>query len=151
MPRAIPTVRANPLKSNAGAAADGADANRPPHPGREIWFDRLGGAAVIAAEALRAARAGGIELGIDGNDLVLEASTPPLDAVLNLLSLRKAGHHEAAAVRHDGWSAEDWQAVLHERASIARHRLYRRPTPRRHGLAAAEIAQTPGRPPSALV
>jgi len=42
-----------------------------------------------AAEALKAARAAGIELGIDGADLVLEASAPPTAAVLGLLSRYK--------------------------------------------------------------
>ena len=43
-----------------------------------------------AAEALKAARAAGVELGIDGDDLVLEASAPPPAAVLDLLSRHKA-------------------------------------------------------------
>jgi hypothetical protein len=43
---APPTVRANPLKTNAGTAADGADANPPPHSGSEKtgargWSTRL--------------------------------------------------------------------------------------------------------------
>ena len=44
-----------------------------------------------AADALKAARAAGIRLGIDGDDLVLEASAPPPAAVLDLLSRHKAG------------------------------------------------------------
>jgi hypothetical protein len=43
-----------------------------------------------AAEALKAARAAGIQLGIDGDDLVLEASAPPPPDVIDLLSRRKA-------------------------------------------------------------
>jgi hypothetical protein len=50
---------------------------------------RMGGAAMSAAEALKAARAAGLRLGIDGDDLVLEASAPP-PPVLNLLSRHKA-------------------------------------------------------------
>ena len=42
-----------------------------------------------AAEVLKAARAAGITLGIDGNDLVLEASAPPPPVVLDLLSRHK--------------------------------------------------------------
>lgn len=38
-----------------------------------------------AAIALLAARAAGIELAIDGDDLVLEASAPPPGTVLELL------------------------------------------------------------------
>jgi hypothetical protein len=85
-----PTVCA--LKTNAGTAADGADANRPPQsapekagaPGLEV-------AAMSAIEALKAARAAGIRLGIDGKDLTLEAAAAPPPGVLHLLSLHKAG------------------------------------------------------------
>jgi hypothetical protein len=44
---------------------------------------------VSAVEALNAARAVGIELTIDGDDLVLEASASPPNAVLDLLSRHK--------------------------------------------------------------
>src|SRR5829696_8287165 len=47
--------------------------------------------AVSAAEALRAARAAGIEFGTDGDDLVLEPSAPPAAMVLNLLMRHKLG------------------------------------------------------------
>ena len=43
-----------------------------------------------AAEALKAARAAGIQIGIDGDDLVLEATVPPPAAVIDLLSRHKA-------------------------------------------------------------
>lgn len=43
-----------------------------------------------AVEALKAARAAGIQLGIDGDDLVLEAPAPPPPAVIDLLSRHKA-------------------------------------------------------------
>ena len=43
-----------------------------------------------AAEAIMAARAAGVRLGIDGDDLVLEAPTPPPDTVLDPLSRYKA-------------------------------------------------------------
>ena len=48
-----------------------------------------------AAEALEAAQNAGVEIGIDGDDLVLEASAPPPAAVLDLLFRHKA---EALAV-----------------------------------------------------
>jgi hypothetical protein len=44
-----------------------------------------------AAEALRAARAAGVKVGVDGDDLILEASAPPPSTVLGLLSQYKAG------------------------------------------------------------
>lgn len=44
-----------------------------------------------ALEALKAARAAGIEIHLDGNDLVLEAATTPPSSVLHELSLHKSG------------------------------------------------------------
>src|SRR5437870_4196465 len=43
-----------------------------------------------ATEVLKAARASGIRIRIDGDDLVLEASAPPPSAVLDLLARHKA-------------------------------------------------------------
>ncbi len=42
-------------------------------------------------EALEAARVAGVRVGIEGDDLALEASAPPPPAVLDLLSRHKAG------------------------------------------------------------
>jgi hypothetical protein len=42
-----------------------------------------------ATEAIKVARDAGIELTIDGDDLVLEAPAPPPAAVLDLLSRHK--------------------------------------------------------------
>jgi hypothetical protein len=72
-----------------------------------------------AAEALKAARAAGLRLGIDGDDLVLEASAPPPPPVLNLLSRHKASIVALLRPGCDGWSAEDWQVFFDERAGIA--------------------------------
>ena len=44
-----------------------------------------------AANALKASRDAGVSLHVDGDDLVLEASTPPRAAILALLSSHKAG------------------------------------------------------------
>lgn len=44
-----------------------------------------------AAEAIGAARAAGIRITVDGDDLVLQASAPPSKDVLELLSRNKAG------------------------------------------------------------
>jgi hypothetical protein len=74
---------------------------------------------VSAAEALKAARAAGIEIGIDGDDLVLEASAPPSAAVLDLLSRHKAGIVTLLRPDRDGWSAEDWQVFFDQRAGNA--------------------------------
>jgi hypothetical protein len=43
-----------------------------------------------AIAALKAARAAGLQLTVEGSDLVLEASAPPPSTVLSLLSLNKA-------------------------------------------------------------
>jgi hypothetical protein len=74
---------------------------------------------VSAAEALRAARAVGIEIETDGDDLVLEASAPPPAVVLDLLSRHKPAIVALLRPGPDGWSAEDWQAHFAERAGIA--------------------------------
>ena len=72
-----------------------------------------------AVEALKAARAAGVHLGIDGDDLVLEAASAPPAAVLDALSRHKAGIVALLRPAEDGWSAEDWQAFFDERAGIA--------------------------------
>jgi hypothetical protein len=71
-----------------------------------------------AAEALKAARAVGIQLEVDGDDLVLEASAPPPSAVLEILSQHKAEIVAVLRPGRDGWSADDWQAFFDERAGI---------------------------------
>jgi hypothetical protein len=71
-----------------------------------------------AVEALKAARAAGIQIGIDGDDLVLEASAPPPPAVIDLLSRHKAGIVALLGPGRDGWSTEDWQVFFEERAGI---------------------------------
>src|SRR4051794_19878442 len=50
----------------------------------------MGAAAMNAAEALQAARAAGIQVKIDGADLLLKASAPPPAGVLDELSRHKA-------------------------------------------------------------
>jgi hypothetical protein len=72
-----------------------------------------------ATEALQAARAAGIQLRIDGDDVVLNASAPPPAPLLNLLSRHKADVVRMLRPAEDGWSAEDWQAFFDERAGIA--------------------------------
>ena len=71
-----------------------------------------------AVEALKTARAAGIQLGIDGDDLVLEASAPPPPAVIDLLSRHKAGIVALLRPGRAGWSTEDWQVFFEERAGI---------------------------------
>jgi len=66
-----------------------------------------------AVDALRAARAAGVELAIDGDDVALKAASAPPAAVLDALSRHKA--QIVALLR----SAEDWQVFYDERAGIA--------------------------------
>jgi hypothetical protein len=72
-----------------------------------------------AAQALHVARAAGIQIKIDGDDLLLEADAPPPPAVLDLLSRNKPGILTMLRSGVDGWTAEDWHTVFHERPAIA--------------------------------
>jgi hypothetical protein len=72
-----------------------------------------------AVEALKVARAAGIRLRIDGDDLLLEAAVPPPAPVLDYLSRYKADVVRTLRSAEDGWSAEDWQIFFDERAGIA--------------------------------
>ena len=74
-----------------------------------------------AAQALKAARAAGIELDVDGDDLLWASPKQPPTAVLDLLACHKAGIVRLLRSGDDEWSAEDWQAFFDERAGIAEH------------------------------
>ena len=74
---------------------------------------------MTAAKALNAARASGIDVDLDGDDLVLEASAPPPTAVLDALSRHKADIVAMLRPASDGWSVDDWLAFYDERAGIA--------------------------------
>jgi hypothetical protein len=71
-----------------------------------------------AAEVLRVARAAGVHVRIDGDDLSLEASTPPPPDLIDLLSSRKASIVALLRPAEDGWSAKDRQVLFDERAAI---------------------------------
>ena len=70
-------------------------------------------------EALRTARAAGVEIALDGDDLVLEASSPPPEPILEALSRNKAGIVALLRPGGDGWSSDDWQVYFDEWAGIA--------------------------------
>ena len=72
-----------------------------------------------ATEALKVARAAGIRLDLDGDDLVLEASAPPPLAVLDLLSHNKSAIVALLRPADDGWMAADWRALFVQRAQRA--------------------------------
>ena len=71
-----------------------------------------------AVEALQVARAVGVIVGVDGDDLLLSASAPPPPAVVEALSRHKAGIVELLRSANHGWTAEDWQEFFDERAGI---------------------------------
>ena len=73
---------------------------------------------MTAVEALKAARAAGIDLTLDGDDLALSAASAPPAAVLDALSLHKAQIMVLLRPAEDGWSVEDWQVFFEERAGI---------------------------------
>jgi hypothetical protein len=74
---------------------------------------------VSAAEAITAARAAGVRLGIDEDALTLEAAAAPPPAVVELLSRHKAELVALLRPAGDGWSALDWGTFFVERACIA--------------------------------
>jgi hypothetical protein len=71
-----------------------------------------------ALRALSAARTAGIQLHVDGDDLLLAAPAPPPSAVVDALSRHKANIVAMLQPGGDGWSAEDWQVFFDERAGI---------------------------------
>jgi len=72
-----------------------------------------------AVETLREARAVGIHLEVEGEDLLLEASAPPPTAVLDALSQHKTEIVAILRRGHDCWSSEDWRLFFKERAEMA--------------------------------
>ena len=71
-----------------------------------------------AADALKAARAAGVELALDGDDLALKAASAPPAALLDALSRHKPEIVVLLRPAEGGWSAEDWQVFFEERAGI---------------------------------
>jgi hypothetical protein len=97
---------------------------------------------VSAAEALKVARAVGVSVDIDGDDLVLQALAPPPPSVVEALSRYKAGIIALLRPSHDGWIAEDRHALFDERAAIIE---YDGGAPRAWAEAIARL--DPARPP----
>ena len=72
-----------------------------------------------AVQALKAARAAGVRLRIDSEDLALEADAAPPPSVIDLLTRQKSAVIALLRMEHDSWSGEDWRAFFDERAGIA--------------------------------
>jgi hypothetical protein len=82
-----------------------------------------------AAEALKAARAAGIRVGIDGDDLVMEAPTRPPDAVLAAIKHNKL---EIVALfrapeRPKNFGDNEWLAAIVEAHRLGYGRLLSKP------------------------
>lgn len=61
-----------------------------------------------AANTLAQARAAGLRVRIDGDDLALEAAAQPAAEMLDLLARHKADIVALLRPGSDGWSGEDW-------------------------------------------
>jgi hypothetical protein len=69
-----------------------------------------------ATEAITAARTAGVRLTADGEDLLLDAASPPSVAVIDTLSRHKAEVLKLLRPAGNGWAAADWHAFFDERA-----------------------------------
>jgi hypothetical protein len=72
-----------------------------------------------AIDTLRTARALGIELAVDGDDLLLEAAVEPSGATMEALAKHKVEIIKLLRPSMDGWSAGDWHLYFGERAAVA--------------------------------
>jgi hypothetical protein len=71
-----------------------------------------------ALHALSAARAAGVRIRLDGDELDLSAEQEPPDTLLELLHRHKPELLRLLRPSLEGWSAEDWRAFFDERAAI---------------------------------
>lgn len=76
---------------------------------------------MTAVDALRAAWAANVRVGVEGADLVLRAPTPPPATVLDALKLNKSTIVTLLRRQLSHWTAEDWEAFFDERAGIREH------------------------------
>jgi hypothetical protein len=76
---------------------------------------------MTAADALHAAQAANVHVGLEGSDLVLRAPVPPPAAVLEALKRHKPGIVALLRRSRSNWTAADWEAFFHERAGIAEY------------------------------
>jgi hypothetical protein len=74
---------------------------------------------MIAAKVVMEARAAGIQIEAQGDDLLLKAPAAPSPTMLALLSQNKCEILFWLRSKESGWSAEDWHAYFDERAAIA--------------------------------
>jgi len=74
---------------------------------------------MTAARALQTAREAGIEIALDGTDLLLTAASKPPADVLDALLHHKAEIVVLLRADKNSWSSEDWRAYFDERVGIA--------------------------------
>lgn len=79
---------------------------------------------MTAADIIAKVRAAGVEIHVEGDDLVLEAVEPTAPPAAGLLERLKAYKPQIlAALRPsaDGWTGEDWRVFFDERAGIGEY------------------------------
>jgi hypothetical protein len=79
----------------------------------------LEGKDLSALDALTLARAAGISVRLDGDDLLLEASAPPEEAIIELITSHKLEIVAWLRPDQDGRTAEAWKTLFDERVRIA--------------------------------
>jgi hypothetical protein len=72
-----------------------------------------------AVQALGEARAHGVHLELEGDDLLLEAAGPPPDEILAALSRHKPEVVRLLHSAQDGSSPDYWHVLFHERTAFA--------------------------------
>ena len=71
-----------------------------------------------AAEVIMEAQAVGIQIWIDGDDVVLNAEAQPSPGILELLSRNKPAILNWLRPGADGWSARDWRNYFDRYANV---------------------------------
>lgn len=74
-----------------------------------------------AVLALREAQAAGVAIRVEGDDLVLEAVSPPPFSIIECLARHKPEIVALLRLERGSWSDEDWRAHFEERAAIAEY------------------------------
>ena len=72
-----------------------------------------------AETALRRAHEHGVRLGVDGSDLILEATREPPSEVMDNLRRHKAEIVALLTTSEEDWSAAEWRSFYDKRADIA--------------------------------
>ena len=79
----------------------------------------MDGARVTAPATLMLARAAGVQVRVEGRDLILSAPEPPPSHVIERLAAEKVEILEFASSGPDRLTPGDWQDLFEERAAVA--------------------------------